>query len=166
MKNFIIDLVEETIKKSEKIYSRKFDRVPVKFDLKGATAGQYRFIRGSNNSDGSCFRFNLDIAKENGENEYKSTVVHEVAHHIARSLAKGKYIKPHGREWKSIMGNLGLPAVRCHSYTVPEKTRKLKYFDYECDCMVHNVSSILHNRMKKGQVRHCKKCKSNLRRKM
>jgi len=164
MKNFIIDLVEDTLKKADNIYSRKFDRVPVKFNLKGATAGQYCFIRGSNNSDDSYFRFNLDIANENGKDAYVSTVIHEVAHHIARVMAGGKYIKPHGREWKSIMNNLGLAPVRCHSYTVPKKTRRLKYFDYVCDCQTHSVSSIIHNRMLKGQERFCKKCKSNLRR--
>jgi len=165
MKNFILDSVEKTIKKSEKIYSRRFDRIPIKFNLKGSTAGQYCYIKGSNSSNGSYFRFNLDIAIENGKSSYKSTVIHEVAHHISRVMAEGKYIKPHGVEWKRVMSDLGLNPVRCHSYTVPEKTRRLKYFDYECDCQTHNVSSIIHNRMLKGQKRFCKKCKSNLRRK-
>jgi len=162
MKIFIMDLVEDTILKAEKIYYKSFDRIEIKFNLKGGTAGQYHFLKGSSDSKGSYFRFNIDIANANGKKLYKDTVVHEVAHYIARSLAKGKYIKPHGKEWKSVMNALGVNPERCHSYTIPKSTRKLKYFDYICDCDTHSISSIIHNRILKGQKRYCKKCKGIL----
>jgi len=162
MENFIIDLVEDTIIKAEKIYHRNFDRIKIKFNLKGGTAGQYRFLKGASDLKDSYFRFNIDIAKENGKKTYEDTVIHEVAHYITRSLANGKYVRPHGKEWKSVMNKLGVVPERCHSYTVPKSTRKLKYYDYKCDCMTHNISSIIHNRILKGQKRYCKKCKGIL----
>lgn len=162
MKKYIEDTVKETIKKAGKFYNIKFENIPINFDLKGKCAGQFRFIRGFSDPKTMYFRFNMPMAESVGKKEYKQTIIHETAHYIARYMAGGSYIKPHGKEWKGVMSALGVEAKRCHDYQVPASSRTMRYFDYKCDCQTHSVSAIIHNRMQKGQKRFCKKCKAFL----
>lgn len=167
----IIECVKQTTLEASKIYGRNFDIIPSKFDLRGRVAGQfvYRGITGKPENpciDSVYYRFNLYIAEAN-KDRYMSTVKHEVAHYIARILNYGKKIMPHGKEWKSVMRNFGLEPKVTHSYTVPSTSRKLKTFTYECSCMKHEITSIIHNKIIRGGTkpykRVCKKCKGVLR---
>jgi len=158
MKKYIEDLTVKTVKKAEKIYGKSFPMIPIDFDLKGKTAGMYcwGFKR-------SYLRFNLEIAKINKEG-FDTTVIHEVAHFIARALNMGKYIKPHGIEWKNVMRSLGISnPKRCHSYSVASSSR-MTYYKYKCECQEHELSAIIHNRIQRNPdyYRACKRCKAKL----
>jgi len=78
---------------------------------------------------------------------------------------RGPNIRPHGHEWQPIMRQRGAEPTRCHDYDVSGlDARRLKYFDYHCSCMRHQLSSIRHNKVAKGQRYLCKRCGEPLRR--
>ena len=160
MEDFIKAEVTKTLKKAEKIYKRKFDEITILFNLKGKSAGMFSFNKYTVDTSTMKFRFNVEMAKLNTKKSTKDTVVHEVGHYIARVLANGDYIKPHGKEWKGVMNKLGGNPERCHSLKVAPSSRPT--FTYKCSCMTHEVSRCIHNKMLRGQKRMCKKCKQQL----
>jgi SprT protein len=131
----------------------------IRFDLCGKTAGMVLFP-----VTGSCIiRYNLPLLKRYGEAFINTTVPHEVSHLIAR-LRYGPRIKPHGVEWKRIMNLFHASPERCHNFNTEQAGgRKLRYFDYRCDCRNHRLSAIRHNRIMQGTVYLCKHCGSQLR---
>ena len=160
MEDFIKSEVTKTLEKAEKIYKRKFDEITTVFNLKGKTAGMFCFKKFTTVTSSMKFRFNVEMAKLNTKKSTKDTVVHEVGHYIARVLANGDYIKPHGKEWKTVMNKLGGNPKRCHSLKIAPSSRKS--FSYKCDCMTHEVSTCIHNKILRGQKRVCKKCNQQL----
>jgi SprT protein len=123
----------------------------VSLNLRGVCAGRAAY---------STIWYNPAIASANLEKFITRTVPHEVAHIVDRRLNGSS---SHGPRWKKIMGDFGVPATRCHSYSNGVvKTRELKRFDYRCECRNHSVTSIVHNRMVRGQRRWCKICKQDL----
>lgn len=161
--------VEENLKKAEKIYNKKFGRIPVLFTLKGKTAGMYHFIRTPNgNCIGEKFRFNLEMCELNGWESFRDTVPHEVAHHVCGNLYPNA--KPHGREWKSIMFKLGYRPDRTHSMKAKSTKSNTKQYLYTCHCgKKHKLSELLHKRVQSGifkgrkYYRSCTSCKEKLR---
>ena len=131
----------------------------IRFDLRGKTAGMVLFP-----ATASCIiRYNLPLLKKYGEAFINTTVPHEVSHLIAR-VVYGPRIKPHGAEWKQIMNLFHASPVRCHNFNTEHAGgRKLRYFDYQCDCRDHRLSAIRHNRVLQGTVYFCNHCGSQLR---
>lgn len=133
-------------------------QVVIRFDLTGKAAGMAMFpYRGT-----PVIRYNALLLAENREDFLTRTVPHEVAHVVARQLF-GKRIKPHGAEWRQVMQLFGAEASRCHNYDVSRSVRRrLKRYAYRCGCRTHQLSSIRHNRVKRGQTYHCLACKQPL----
>lgn len=129
-------------------------QIEIRFDLRGKTAGQVRIrARGE-----YLIRYNLELLERGGADFIQRTVPHEVAHVLAYHRY-GKRIRPHGPEWQRIMRQLGAEPTRCHDYDVSGlSARKLTYFRYHCGCMEHQLSSIRHNKVAKGQHYLCKRC--------
>lgn len=130
----------------------------IRFDLTGKAAGMALFpSRGT-----PVIRYNALLLAENRDDFLKRTVPHEVAHIVARRRF-GKKIKPHGAEWRQVMHLFGAEASRCHNYDVSRSIRRtLKRYPYRCDCTTHQLSSIRHNRVKRGQIYRCISCKQPL----
>lgn len=153
MQNQIISKVYETITKAENVYEKSFEKIPVKCNIKGKTAGMYCW-KGSE----SYLRFNLEIFKNNPD-AIEQTVIHEVAHYITHSL-HGK-VKPHGVEWKNVMRGFGVKnPKRTHSYEC--KSAYGKIFKYKCDCQEFDFTKIRHNKVLRGAQYICRKCKGNI----
>ena len=133
--------------------------IEVRFDLRGKTAGQVRIpARGR-----YLIRYNLELLKRGGIDFIERTIPHEVAHVLAYHR-HGPKIRPHGREWKGIMRQLGAEPTRCHHYDVSGLgARRLRHFQYHCSCMEHQLSSIRHNKVAKGQRYLCRRCGEPLR---
>jgi len=132
----------------------------VRFDLTGACAGQA--ITGRSHALFPVLRFNLPLAMDNWPDFLETTVPHEVAHLGVR--AKWGYRpKPHGKEWAATMTILGVPAARCHVYDVSDHVTRRRPYLYICDCGEHRVSSVRHNKMRRGKVYNCKRCKQPIR---
>ncbi len=133
-------------------------QVVIRFDLTGKAAGMAMFpSRGT-----PVIRYNALLLTENRDDFLRRTVPHEVAHVVARRLF-GRKIRPHGAEWRQVMQLFGAEASRCHNYDVTRSARRtLKRYAYRCDCRTHQLSSIRHNRVKRGQTYHCLACKQPL----
>ena len=80
----------------------------VVFGLKGTTAGYAMYHSHLINFQPSLLADNIDTFLE-------QTVGHEVGH-LAAFRKFGGQIKPHGKEWTSVMWGMHLPAKRCHNY--------------------------------------------------
>lgn len=139
---------------AEAHFSRRFPHPRVRWDLKGAAAGQVRFPRAGE----PIVRFNLQLLEENGAAFIDRTVPHELAHVVTRSLF-GDRARPHGREWQAVMALFGADASRCHDYDISRaSTRRMQRFPYRCDCRRHLLTRIRKNRMAAGQIYHCRRC--------
>lgn len=134
-------------------------RPQVRFDLRGQTAGQALIGR-----DGRArIRYNDQLLRENGQAFLDRTVPHEVAHIVAHRL-HGPRIRPHGAEWKAIMALFGADTARCHAYDTSRSTaRRVQRHAYRCSCREHQLSSIRHNRARRGQGYLCRHCGETLR---
>ncbi len=158
------DRIAELRDYTEKHFQHSMPDVKLRYNLKGNRAG-------TANSSRSLINVNYVLLKENTEHFIKQTLGHEYAHLITDNLYLSNLIsKPtaHGREWKRVMRKLRLRPDRCHSYdttnTGGKKQRRWKYY---CGCPkpIHMISSTIHNRMKKGRIYRCNKCKITLTRK-
>jgi SprT protein len=153
---------EETIRlirRAERHYGVKMPSVEIRFDLRGTAAGMVLFPHGKR----SVIRYNPILLQHNRHEFIRQTLPHEVAHLVVRTLY-GKTIRPHGQEWKAVMSFFGADSSRCHNYTTDDlPVRKLRRFTYTCGCQQHQLTTIRHNRVKKGQIYRCRQCGEPLR---
>jgi SprT protein len=169
MENMICKFKEHVkfwIEMAEEHYDRKFEMLPIDLKLRGRCAGQFTYKQIDRFGDWvkeKKLRFNLDLYRHNEKEFHDHTIPHEVAHYIQHEVyGYGKNIKPHGKEWKYVMQTvLGVKATRCHSMDISvSKTRKT--FDYKCGCQTYQLTSIRHNKIRKGTTYSCKKCRQQL----
>ena len=143
--------------KSNKTFGRTFAPIDIRFDIRGRCAGQY-CVKGGYR----YFRYNMDIAKKNGEKVFKTTVVHEIAHYIAKCLHP-EYIRPHGKEWKSVMMVLGIHDPKTTHTMKCAPARRVKRVPFKCRCTTHMITLNMRTKIKNGSTRICKSCKGVLR---
>lgn len=131
----------------------------VRFDLRGRMAGQTVLAR--QKTDDDAIRINVDLLLTHKRHMIDVTVPHEVAH-VAIHRCCGRGARPHGREWKALMGVFGVPADTCHNLpTTP--TRQLRRFRYRCGCGEPAwLTSIRHKRALSGTAYRCKRCGQQL----
>ena len=123
--NHILHRLEQCYQLAEQHFARRFERPRVSLDLRGQKAGVAYLQR-------NLLRFNAQLYRENHEHFLEQTVPHKVAHLLAHALY-GDRIRPHGREWQTLMTDLfGLPALRCHDYQIAPR-RSTQYL-YQCGC--------------------------------
>lgn len=93
--------------------------------------------------------FNMQIAQNNWDEFFPSTVTHEVAHLMAHRMgAHG-----HDKIWKWCMVQLGAVPERCHQMEVPGR------YIYKCQCgQTYNMSETIHGRFQRGHGGKCTKC--------
>jgi len=152
------------LSKAEALFNIKIEPLDILFDLKGRTSGMFcTSLSGSGRGNHHWIRYNPWIFARHIDESLATTVPHEVAHYVC-FLLYGRSHKPHGREWKAIMNQFGVPAnatCKLDISDVPQK--KLKRFAYRCSCSKHELTSIRHNRIVRGQsVYCCPKCHSKL----
>jgi SprT protein len=153
---------EETlllIRQAERHYAIAIPPVEIRFDLRGTAAGMVLFPH----RNPPVIRYNPILLQHNQQDFLTQTLPHEVAHLIARTL-HGKAIRPHGHEWKTIMQFFGADSLRCHNYATENiPVKKLRRFAYACGCQQHQLTTIRHNRIKKGLTYRCRQCGETLR---
>ena len=137
--------VRECLDIAEKHYKRKFDMPEIRYDVKNTDGGlAYHQLW--------LIRLNLILCYENEEHFIKTTVGHETAHLIARAVYNdkvlkdtGKKMRPHGKEWREVMGVLGLEPKVTHNYDVtsiartPRRKRGSKLRGAEADTLLHRL---------------------------
>jgi len=162
----LFELVQRTeactrklLARAERRFERQMPKAEIRFDLRGRSAGLVLFAPRRPPE----IRYNLQLLAENEEEFLARTVPHEVAHLVVRELF-GSETRPHGREWKAVMGVFGADPSRCHDYDVSRsQVRRLPRFPYHCGCRQHELTSIRHRRILNGQSYFCRACKQPLR---
>lgn len=165
MKQQILDKVEECFQKAEAHYGKNLNRPRnIIFKRNGVVAGHSNYSRRE-------LMFQLDFAEAYPDDFLNDTVPHEVAHFVDDNVNgltfRGSRVSIHGPSWQFIMKVVyGLDPKRCHNYdSSVTKTRKGELHEYVCKCTTHKVSSIVHNKILKGQVRKCIHCKTQIQQK-
>jgi len=151
----VLARTEAFIREAEAIFNRRFERVPVAFDLKGRSAGMFRTL-----GKQRTLRFNPWIFAKYYEENLRDTVPHEVAHYIVHEVYPKRGTKPHGWQWRELMARFGADAGVTFDRDlqgVPQRSqRSHRYF---CGCQVHAVSTTRHNRVQRRRARyHCCTC--------
>jgi len=155
----VVDRTLEVIAKASELYDQKFLSIPIAFDLRGKCAGMYR-----RSGREKLIRFNPWLFAKYYQHSLEQTVPHEVAHYITDCLWSGSKVKPHGKEWKSVMQLLGAePAVTGNYDLTGIPLKQYQQFDYSCGCKTHQLSIIRHRRLVKGQAEYrCRSCQGLL----
>ena len=148
---------------AEQKFQRKIPSPQLKFDLRGAAAGQFR-----GSKDQAELRFNSQLFSLYFDDNLEHTVPHEVAHYVVFQLFIRKRIRsrvrPHGNEWKAVMYLFGVPAEVRHQYDVSQiPVRRERRVLYQCGCQEHRIALRTHRKMVQGQQRACTKCNQKLR---
>lgn len=154
----MLDKTRTLIASAENHFNIRLNPPEIRFDLRGKAAGMVVFkpLRKP------LIRYNAVMLSENGQDFLHQTVPHEVAHLVARVL-HGVKIRPHGREWQSIMSKFGAKPIRCHNFSTQGiPTRRMRYFPYRCSCRNHQLSAIRHRRTLSGVTYLCRTCGSPL----
>jgi predicted SprT family Zn-dependent metalloprotease len=61
------------------------------------------------------------------------------------------------------MRDFGIRAERCHSLPLPKaRVSSQPKYTYHCACRTFDISSLIHGKMQRGQVRRCVKCRVSL----
>lgn len=156
----VADLTRDYIRRAGDIFGQAFPPVTVSFDLRGRAAGMYRVREGRR-----VIRYNPYIFSKYFADNLARTVPHEVAHYITDLLYGLRNIRPHGREWRTVMRAFAAePAVTSRYDLAGIPLRRQRRFSYECACGTHALGTIRHNRARRGEVRYqCRQCRTVLR---
>lgn len=163
----VIDETISYIKQATGLFNIREKAVEIMFDLKGRSAGMYR-VRGNR---GLVFsrqrreiRYNPYIFSKYFEDNFATTIPHEVAHYVTDIIYGLKNIKPHGREWKDVMDAFGANASVTADYDLAGLPLKRQaVFTYHCACREHQLSTTRHNKIKKRRYQYtCNYCKQVL----
>jgi predicted SprT family Zn-dependent metalloprotease len=89
------------------------------------------------------------------EKTLEEVFIHEICH-MAISY-RWPYADAHGPKWKKLMTLCGFKPLRCHNL-VPVKRHLQQRWDHTCECQIHKVTTLISNRISKGQNYKCKRC--------
>jgi SprT protein len=145
----------ECLQRAETLFELEHRPVPVSFDLRGRAAGMYRVRRNQ-----AVIRYNPYIFSRYFNHGLQATVPHEVAHCITDRIFGLANVRPHGKEWQTVMRALGAePRASMHLDLAGIPLRLQRRFAYQCDCTVHQLSSCRHNKIAAGKARYlCRRC--------
>lgn len=155
----VVERVSTLLLQCEQHFGQPFKPIEVRFDLRGRTSGMYVVKHKQ-----QYMRFNPFIFSKYFEDSLDNTVPHEVAHYVSHILYGLKRIRPHGKEWKAIMHLLGAEPRVTGNYDLSGiSVRRQRRFNYSCDCMTHQLTTVRHNKIAKGQSQYfCRKCDGKL----
>ncbi|KZZ57245.1 hypothetical protein A3762_07625 [Oleiphilus sp. HI0125] len=165
-----IDELERCLVLAQDYFGRQFCLDAVKFDLRGKAAGQFRIRKAQSRALSRKqslikeIRFNQELLSLYGQQFIDETVGHEVAHFIVHEVVERR-VRPHGREWQSVMIDVLKKAPEVtHQYEV-KPARTIKRYRYHCACpnKSHELTSIRHNRVRRENAKYvCRICKTAL----
>lgn len=154
----VVDKTTAILQQLSELLGRTFAPIPISFNLRGRAAGMYRVKKG-----GREIRYNTAIFAKYFDDNLANTVPHEVAHYVI-DCCYGRRVRPHGIEWQELMLRLDVePSVTCQYDMGDIPQRRLRRFDYHCGCRTHQITTIRHNKIERGQASYlCKVCKKPL----
>ena len=142
-----------------KIFKSNFPLIAIRFDLMGKTAGMYK-VRNAER----IIRYNPYLFAKYFDENFSTTVPHEVAHYIMDMVYGFNRIRPHGKQWKALMEEFGANASRTCSFDMEGIPQRIhRRFSYKCDCANHEITARRRNQIMRGIKRYfCRKCGSLL----
>ena len=147
------------ISMAESLYSRHFPEVPVYFDLSGSSAGMFK-IKGNE----SRIRYNPWLFAKYFDDNFATTIPHEVAHFIVHCRYDLHRVQPHGAEWREVMAAFGADASVTGDFDLSGiPTRRQRRFRYACNCREHELTTRRHYAVLRGTARYaCRICDAEL----
>lgn len=145
--------VHEALERCREVYPH-LPAPNVWFDLKGAAAGQAHFGRGG-------LRFNPVLLSDNRRAFFDEVIPHEMAHWLVFHLVNGTRVRPHGREWQTVMRDLfGLTPNVTHIFDI-QKAQPRPYL-YQCGCQEYRFTAKRHSLVVTGKRYRCRQCAQTL----
>ncbi len=153
------ELTRTLLQRAALAYRIAVPGLEIRFDLRGATAGQARVLGARR----FLIRYHPELLARQPAPFLARTVPHEVAH-VVTFCRYGNRVRPHGPEWRALMGFFGADATRCHDFDLTDLPRRsLERFPYHCACGEHSLTSIRHRRIQRGTRYRCPSCGETLR---
>jgi len=146
---------QDCVVRASGLFEHDFVAPPVRFDLSGRAAGQYRVLGGD-----ATIRYNPLIFARYFADNLNETVPHEVAHFVVDQLWGLRRVRAHGAEWQSVVRALGAEPRATARYDLTGlPVRRQRRFDYRCACRTHELTTCRHRRVQRGDARyHCRYC--------
>lgn len=99
--------------------------------------------------------------------ERRDTIIHEVCHlvaHLKYTVQRGKRIRAHGLEWKSLMVKAGGTPKACSKKIEGSENlrRKTNRVTYHCKCQAHHITPRKAQKIELGAIWYCRSCKARL----
>jgi len=139
----ITQLAFSYMRQGEQLLERKVPLLDIHFDLSGQTAGMY-CVRPAHR----WIRFNPFLFNKYWQDNLQQTVPHEVSHYLVDLAFGSAKVKPHGKEWRTVMIYLGAKPETTHRFDVSDiPVRRQRRFLYRCQCQDHQLSSTRHYRL-------------------
>lgn len=159
----IIKVVEDTVKKLQASRSFAHFRMPeVFFDVKSTRCfGQANLSRWT-------LHFNLAIAGRIGD-DFKDTVLHEIAHLMVHYIHKGRNKQNHGPEFREMCAMIGCSGstyvqneIILNHNLEPVKVNNVTRMKFSCSCGTHYVKSKFGAKVKATNGCVCLKCNTQI----
>ncbi|WP_191603251.1 SprT family zinc-dependent metalloprotease [Marinomonas algicola] len=150
--NRVKNSLSKYLQLAEEYFEKRFDFPTFNFKQRGKAAGTAHLSKNE-------IRLNYFMYQQDPDAFLNEVVPHELAHLVAYSLYGAK-ISPHGAEWQRVMINaMACIPRRTHNFDTPKPA---KLFDYYCRCQQHQLTIRRHNKITKGTVYLCRKCREPL----
>lgn len=155
----VVEVTRGWVMRAGGIWQRRFDMLPVLFDLRGRAAGMYRVRGGSR-----VIRYNPWLFAKYPEDNLRITIPHEVAHYVTDCLHGLRGLRPHGVEWRAVMQAFGVDprsGVAHDLSGIP--LRAQRRHAYRCGCGLHELSTRRHRRVQREGIYYlCRRCGDRL----
>lgn len=151
----VVDATQGYIGVAQRYLGLAIAAITVRFDLRGRAAGMYTHREGQR-----TIRFNPWLFANFFADNLQNTVPHEVAHYLCDVIYGLRSVRPHGKEWRTLMVMLGAEPLTRHHYDLQGvPVRRQRRIAYRCACRQHALSLQRHRRIQSGlgyyQCRHC-----------
>ena len=157
--NEVKEKIQEWVNLWDSEFAKEFNITPlrptIEFNIRGRSTGgrAWRFE--------NRIQFNLDWARYDFNVYAETTIPHELAHLYTYIIFNDS---GHGRVWKKVMLSVGLNPDRTNgNFGGVEPARKVKKYLYSLPCGCEfELSSVRHNKIKRGIGYTCGKHKTTL----
>jgi SprT protein len=157
----VVELTLSYLEAAKQCFNKNFAPIPIVFDLQGKCACMYQ-----RSAQGRRIRYNPYLMSKYFQHSLDQTVPHEVAHYVTDCMWPFRRVRPHGKEWRSVMEAFGVePKVTGNFDLTGIPVKQYQKFTYSCSCKIHQLSAIRHRRQSSGMADYyCRACKQRLER--
>ena len=157
------DAVNNCLENAFKIFNIKFAYPIIDITLKSIRTAGRAIMERNGDTIKNTLRFNYKLYAAAPDLFINEVIPHEIAHIVNYNICKRSVA--HDFRWKYICLKLGGSGK---TYLIRELHEILASISpgrkYKCACTIHNLSTGIHNKIKKGASYSCKDCRKKLER--